>query len=247
MTTQQSFIMDTREPLLQEHARNRDAEWRFEQLTLSRFCPPSLVQEISMLTYGDLQCGDATNEQGTCIAEIKRFDDAMDVEHLIQQCYKMAWTGAHAGVFIYDFIMKRHELQDRGILSYHGILQCEHRLQCSISRLGIPVFYCLSERELFDRLEWFLEHGHEGPKPANNRRAMVNAFPMPVHVLAGIRGIGPVRAWKFLELFGDLASLGHDVHAMSLEAFVSYCKTEHGIGDKLPAMVWTAFHEVVEK
>jgi len=221
------FQHDTRLTFFQ-HSKDREAIHRWIQIT-----------------RGDMDCGDVANYKA--IGEIKTLADAMYWKHLIWQVIKMSWTDKFVAVFIRDYYNSRFDLIHKARMKEGSISANEHRFQTKCARMNVPVFYCNTINDLFNRVEWFLEHCDEGPKPINTYNIHMNKFETPVVILCGIAGIGENIARLFLDhAGGSLSILTDDINNMTRGYFVSNYSEVKGLNEKYPELLWDSFHEVLQ-
>ncbi len=140
------------------------------------------------ITRGDRECGDIANYKA--VGEIKTIQDAMKWEHLMWQVHKMLWTGKHVVVFIRDYVYGRFQMVKSRVMSEEAISATEHRFQVKCAKLRVPVYYCASTPDLFNRIEYYLEKCDESPKPIYTYNDDKSKFESPVVMLCGIAGIG---------------------------------------------------------
>lgn len=220
--------------------------FRTERLTFDHHClDPFKIARWVQITRGDRECGDIANFKA--VGEIKSISDAMNWEHLIWQCHKMLWTGKFVAVFIRDYVYGRFNMIKARVMSDEAISATEHRFQVKCAKLGIPVFYCASSPDLFNRMEYWLEHCDEAPKPVNTYNDHKSKFETPIVMLCGIAGIGESHARLFLNESKTIGRLAADALEMELKNFTTHYSKIKGIKTAFCEKVWLAFHETIKE
>jgi len=204
---------------------------------------PFKVARWVQITRGDRECGDIANYKA--VGEIKTIQDAMGWEHFIWQCHKMLWTGKYVAVFIRDYVYGRFQMIKTRVMTDESISATEHRIQVKCAKLRIPVFYCATMDDLFNRMEYWLEKCNEAPKPINTYNDHKSKFETPVVMLCGIAGIGEVHARMFLSISKTIGRLALDCEEMDLKGFTAHYSKIKGLKSAYCEKAWRAFHQPV--
>lgn len=203
----ETWVHDTREKNAWMLRFGEGDGWKKARLTLKFF---NVVKEGEQ----DFDCGDFTNENGDGIVEFKEIGDFVGTfgkggMRGTEQIVKLASTGIPVAVIVHG---SEYVFMKRSKVNGYTITNAKQKALSLSARYNVPFMFARDPAEAVELAKTFIRKAREYPE----RMPVWNEWKprredIPVAMLCGIPGIGPVEARRVLKIYHSIAELGRDI------------------------------------